>query len=457
MERQNRLLTILSVILLVVIAVIAIDNNQNGGKKQSKDFDGPKTGELVDYKPDEVVKLSVQDGEGPEAQFEKTGSSWTMVAPKKVAIDERKVSEIVDRFDSVKVEERALTGDPAGYGLDPAGRAHLTFGTADGRSWQVWVGKETTVGYGTYVQTEDGGPVGVAQTHLKDLAHRGVDDFRTKEIWKVSSGTAKRVEITGPAGEHVVLRKNDHGWWLGEDGPRVDESTVSDWLKEAGLLRAESFVDDGPADLTARATLIVEDADGTHTLTIGETAGETVTVKGDGPLANVGLEVNDLLRFDGWAGTSLLPVRKFQVDGISVKLGDFTASFSKSEGLWKDAGGAVTALAEGLMEQILLVHADRTTVPAGASSGWGSITLTESAGGTPHNESITLGDAVEGGRIAKDGSGGPAFLLPQADLDVLIGVARGTLPAPTPKKAPGGMPSGLEGFEGFEGLEGFGG
>lgn len=451
MERQNRLLTISIIVLLLLVGAVVYDNNTNGGKKRNADPDAPATHELVDYKPDEVATLTIQNGSAEPLKFEKTAGEWTVVAPKQVAIDASKVSEIVDRFDPVLVEERTLNGDPAGYGLDAAGRAQVTFGTADGRSWSVWVGKETTVGFGTYVQTTDGGPVGIAQKHIADLAHRSLDDFRTKTLWSFSSGTARRVMITRGA-ERVVLRKDDHGWWLGDEGPRVDAASVTEWLQKADLLRADSFADDGPADLTATAVLTIEDADGTHTLTVGDTDGESVLVKGDGPLARVPAAVNDLVKLTGWAGTTLMEVRKFQVDSIAVQLGEFKTTFVKTEGVWKGADGKPTALAEGLLDTLERTRADRTVTPAGDAAGWGTLTLSETAEGAKHVESLTFGAPDSSGefarRVARDAAGGPAFLVLQADLDVIMGVARGTLPALQPA-APAGPP-GLDGFGGFE-------
>lgn len=451
MERQNRLLTLSIIILLLLVGAVVVDNNRNGGKKHNDDPDAPATHELVDYKPDEVATITIQNGSAEPLKFEKTAGEWAVVAPKQVAIDASKVSEIVDRFDPVLVEERPLTGDPASYGLDAASRAQVTFATADGRSWSVWVGKETPVGFGTYVQTADGGPVGVAQKHLADLAHRSLDDFRTKTVWSFSSGTARRITIAHGA-DRVVLRKDDHGWWLGDEGPRVDDAAVTDWLQKADLLRADSFVDDGPSDLTATAVLTIEDADGTHTLSMGDVDGESVLVKGDGPLAHVPASAHDLVKLTGWPGTTLMTVRKFQVDNIAVQLGDFKATFVKTDGVWKGADGKPSALAEGLLDTIERTHADRSATTTGNAEGWGTITLSESAGGTPHVESLTFGAPDTTGefarRIAKDAAGGPAFTVLQGDLDVITGVARGTLPALT--APPPEMPPGMEGLSGLE-------
>lgn len=451
MERQNRLLTLSIIVLLLLVGAVVIDNNTNGGKKRNDDPDAPATHELVDYKPDEVATLTIQNGGAEPLKFEKTAGEWTVVAPKQVAIDASKVAEIVDRFDPVLVEERTLNGDPASYGLDAASRAQVTFATADGRSWSVWVGKETTVGFGTYVQTADGGPVGIAQKHIADLVHRALDDFRTKTLWTFSSGTARRITIAQGA-DRVVLRKDDHGWWLGDEGPRVDDAAVTDWLQKADLLRADGFVDDGPSDLPSAAVLTIEDADGTHTLSMGDVDGDSVLVKADAPLARVPASARELVKLTGWPGTSLMTVRKFQVDSIAVQLGELKTTFVKTDGVWKGADGKPSALAEGLLDTIERTKADRSAVPTGDAAGWGTITLSESAAGTPHVESLSVGAVDTSGefarRVVRDAAGGPAFLVLQADLDVITGVARGTLPALKPP-APE-MPPGLEGLSGLE-------
>ena len=37
--------------------------------------------------------------------------------------------------------------------------------------------------------------------------------------------------------------------------------------------------------------------------------------------------VNDLVKLDGWAGVSLMPVNTYQVDTIALVLGDYTTDF----------------------------------------------------------------------------------------------------------------------------------
>ena len=171
-------------------------------------------------------------------------------------------------------------------------------------------------------------------------------------------------------------------------------------------------------------------------------------MKGSGPLANVPATVNDLVKLEGWAGTALMTVNAYQVDTIALVLGDYKATFTRKDSAWTDADGKPITYADGLLQQLNQTHADRAAAPTGSASGWGSITLTQTQGGTPHTEAVSLGDLVENARVAKDAAGGPAFSVAQADLDVILGVARGTLPPPRAERPP--APEGGEDMQGLE-------
>lgn len=418
MERQYRLITALAVILLALVAIVRF------GKEPAKDAGSsphePPDRELFDVENDAITSLTLKSASG-DLVFARTEGTWAMTAPKAAPVEERKVSDIVERVTGLEVQDRDLSGARADYGLDEAQRVEIVLGKADATTLSVFVGKDSPVGYRTYVSETADGPVLLASSRINELAHRTADDFRSHALWKLSSGTARRIRIEAGA-ESVVLRKDDHGWWLGDEGPRASETAVTDWLSSAGGLRAESFLDDAdPIAVglaTPSATLTVEDTTGVHTLKLGQRDPAGAVAQGaEGPV-RVGSDAVELVRLDGWTETKLLPVRRAQVDTIEIKLGDRTARYTKQEDAWADASGKAVTSVESLFDALDDATADRTATGVEPPAAvFGRIALSE---GTTRVESVTIGAASAGGdRAAKDDAGGPPFRVPQSSLDAI--------------------------------------
>lgn len=410
MEKQNRLLTVLAVILLALVAVAVLWKTDDK-EDAFKDPHAPPTHKLLTVESGDVVKLSLTTGSNV-LSFAKTDGTWTMTAPSEMAVEGGKVSEIVDRLIGVSVEERSLTGDAGGYGLDAAARTEVKLEKADGTAFTVYIGKDSAVGWKTYIAEKDGGPALLASTKLADLVHKSRDDFRSKDVWQVSPGTAKRVRITTSTGD-VVLRKDDHGWWLGDSGPRVDEEHLQEWLDRAAGLKAHHFAEDTAAS-DAFATLTVEDADGTHDLKLLPASDDGMRVAGSQAVLNA--DTASMVQLDGWTSGKLMPVHEAQVDRVEIQLGDKSAKFTRKDGVWLDAAGKPAQIVEGLLTAVGGAVADRTaTVPAIAVP-WGKIILSE---GDDRKESVVIGETVGDNRIVKDDAGGPPFTVKATDFIVL--------------------------------------
>lgn len=418
MERQNRLITFLSVALLALVALVVL--GKDPAKKAGEDDDHEPPSEKVwEGQKDDLERLALRNESG-EIVFEKKDGAWTMTAPKPLPVEDRKVTEVVERFAALEVQERELTGDLATYGLDAAQRAEVELRGKDGKSLVVYVGKDAPVGFRTYVALAPEGPALLASTQVHDLAARKADDFRSNVAWKASAGTAKRVRIQ-EGDRAVVLRKDDHGWWLGDEGPRASEEAVQDWLAKAEALRVVEFLDDAdPAHLglaTPTTTITVEDEGGTHELRLGARAGEGVAAQGDGGPVRLGLDAAELAKLDGWTDTKLIPVRKWQVDGVEVQLGDRTGRYTRKEGVWTDAAGKEVQV-DPLLEAMAGAAADRSAPGVAApASTWGRVSLAE---GETRKEAVVLGPpGPDGAHAAKDEAGGPPFLVPAATVQAL--------------------------------------
>lgn len=421
MERQNRLLTGLAIVLLVLVGIIVLQNRDGADRDRTVDLDAPSRHDLFDFDKDTVVSVTLTSAKG-ELRFEKLDGGWKMTAPRELAVDEYKVTEILNRFDSIEVEERPLTGDLATFGLDEAQRVEVRFGGGEGKTWTVWVGTDTAVGYRSYALTDPGGDPVLLTSEVADLVRRSADDFRSKDLWTFSAGTVRRVRVDAAEGS-VVLRKDDHGWWLGDDGPRADEDAVRDWLYRLESLRGASFVDG--ADRAAlgleppAARVTVEDDAGTHELRLGPPDPSGRAAVGTGDVMRLAADAEDPVRLTGWVSPRLVPVRRIQIDRLELTLGDKKGSWTRKDGTWTAADGTEARGVDDLLDKLEKVAADRTAAGVAApASAWGRVVLGE---GESRSETVEIGPAgPDGVHAARDLAGGPPFTVKAADLQPLL-------------------------------------
>lgn len=419
MDRQNRLLTILSIVFLVLVVVVVLGKDDQERTSPASE-DGPARHDLFDYQNADIRQVALKSASG-ELVFDKSDGSWKMTAPRQMPVDERKVDEIVERFGTLEVEEREVKGDPAQLGLDDAQQVEVVLTDSNGKVFRAWLGKDTQVGYATYIRETTSGPVHLATSKVGDLLKRTADDFRAREVWDVSTATARKVEIE--AGDRsVVLRRDAHGWWVGDNGPRADQERIDDWFREAADLRIATFRDEAtPASVGLEppaARIAVEGDERTDSLALGPTGDTAIPALVGGGVVELGPEAAGLVKLDGWASTRLVPVRKFQVDRLEVKLGDRALSLTRKEGRWSDAAGAASEAGDGMLQALSEATADwgATGVPA-PTEAWGRIELAE---GTDRKEVVLIGqDLGNGTRAARDEAGGPPFAVPVATLEAL--------------------------------------
>lgn len=420
MERQNRLLTALMIILLVMLVPVLIKKTQDKDKSSSNmdDPDAPATHDLFDVEAKDVSSLTLESG-GTTIRFTKDGDAWKMVEPKEMPVEARKVEEIVERFDTVKVQEQALSGKVEDYGLDDGHVAKVTLGGTENKQWSVWVGRDTPVGYKAYVKVDAASAPVLATTRLSELAHRGVNDFRNKDVWSVSSYDARRIRIEMD-GQSIILRKDGASWWIGDSGPRADKDRVSKWLSDATALKATDFLDgQDPTSLgflNPSATISVEDDKGTATLQIGNRDPNGAIVQtGAGTLVRVGAAINGLLSLRDWTSDNLFGDSRYLIEGLELKLGEKEARFVRQEGAWANEKGKPVSV-DAFLDALDATAADRSqaNLPA-LTESWGRMVI--KLGET--NSAFLIGQAQGESRLVREEAGGPVFLVKQSDLDKL--------------------------------------
>ncbi len=444
MERQNRLLSILSVILLVVVAVIVLDWQRLAD--EPKDLDAPPSRDLFAFESEAISRVSVKRADG-ELLFEREEGQWKMTKPVVALAKGSSVEAIIDRLAAVRIEDAVMSGPDADYGLDEAKRTELRLEKDDGTAFTVYIGKDTPVGYKSFAQVPGDPGTHLLDNQLATLLEKGPDDFRSKDVLAFSPGSVDRIRIVAGAVE-TVLRKDDTGWWLGDTGPRADGKRVADWMSAMSLLKADRFLDgqepaalglDNPALLVA-----VKDAGGTHTLRVGAADGDGANAAAaDVAFRIAAADLDKLNPGEPWASARLVDTQSWKVDRVVVKLGDQSFEASRKDGAWQKPDGTAVETADTLIDAILDLAVDRSGSPTMAGS-WGRVELGLGA----EKLVVAIGDASpDGARVAKEEAGGPAFSIPAASLTLIKDGVDGKLP----EKAPA-----TPDFGGMEGLEGLG-
>lgn len=419
MERQNKLLTVLMIVLLCMLVPVLLKKGK-GKDETPSDPDAPASHALFEYDQKDITGVTLTSAKGT-VRFEKQETTWKMVEPKELAVEARKVDEIVERFRSVKVEERGLTGPATDYGLEDAQAAHVTLSKADGSTMTVIVGIDSPVGWKSYVKVDESSPPVLASTRLHDLAARGMDDFRSKDIWKVNAYDTRRIRIERE-GRAVVLRKEGENWWVGDNGPRADSDAIQKWLSAASTLKADSFLDGTDPStvglLNPTAIINIESGDGAISLKVGtlDESGAVVQTP-TGGLVRVGTAIRDILKVEGWESNKLSSAARYLIEGIDLQLGAQKWHYARQEGAWADANNKAVVM-DAFMDKLLAIEVDRsnTALPT-LSESWGRLSL--SLGEEGGRESFVIGQLEGTHRLIRDEAGGPIFTVEQTELDAL--------------------------------------
>lgn len=436
MDRQNRQLTALSLILLVVVTFVIFDWDRAERDKPSSG-DGPRTHDVFDYQSDEIVRVKlVRPAE--TIVFERKDGTWIMTSPLPALADASRVDAIVQRFETLRVEDRALEGAKADYGLDEAARVEVRFEYTDGTAFTAYVGLDSTVGYATFGMLPGDAAPHVFDGQVGKLVGAPVDDFRGRNLLTFSPSSAHRIRIVD-GGAETVLRKDEAGWWVGDSGPRADDEKVGSYLSALTLIKVAHFLDGKTAAGlgldAAPASVSVEDEGGAHTVKIGLADADGADVAtGDVPVRVSTADRATLLSAETWPSDRLFQSQSWKVDSLTVTFGGQNLSATRKDGSWTRADGTAIDNASDIVEALLNLSVVRTS-PATMTGTHGRVRLGMGTG----TSTILVGDPVEGGRVAKDEGGGPAFVIPDSTLLILAEAAAGRA---APKAEPTGDPSG---------------
>ena len=205
---------------------------------------------LFDVKADDVQEVSLIYVDR-EIVLKKTGDDWRITKPMDVAADTTAAKNLVSAIAEceVKKELTDTSADLSQYGLDKP-FVTLKVRLKDKELPPIAVGKNTPVGFSTYLQKGDDKKVVLTSSAFRSGVDKQVKDLRDKTILAVEDQDVHKIVIHSDD-KDITLAEKDTTWSIENPGPYpADATVVHQLLTTMRSMRAVNFPDDNPTDLS---------------------------------------------------------------------------------------------------------------------------------------------------------------------------------------------------------------
>jgi hypothetical protein len=197
------------------------------------------TGVTLVY-PDRTIEVKKSDGK------------WRLTQPVDDLADEPSINNLVRAIAECEVTSTLedVPADLAPFGLDQP-KVEVKVTLTDRELPAIKVGKNTPVGFSTYIQRADEPKVYLTAAAFASGTDKQVKDLRDKQILTVDDATVRRIALQRPESS-LTLKKTDEAWLLEEPiTGTADAGTVRSFLSTMRSLRATDFAAEDASDLGA--------------------------------------------------------------------------------------------------------------------------------------------------------------------------------------------------------------
>lgn len=186
-----------------------------------------------------------------EIALQRQGDTWRLTKPSDLAADTTTANNLVNAIAECEVVKEVAEGtaDVAQYGLDKP-LVTIKVSLKDRDLPTIGVGKNTPVGFSTYVQRGDDKKILLTSSAFRSGMDKQVKDLRDKTILTFTDADVNQIELRG-ADRLVRLSKTKDAWQIDEPGPfKADATAVRSVLSTLRSMRAIDFPSDQPTDLS---------------------------------------------------------------------------------------------------------------------------------------------------------------------------------------------------------------
>lgn len=207
-------------------------------KKTLFEFDRDKVAAVTLTYPDRKIVVRKVDGK------------WRLVEPLEDLADETAVENLVRAVAECEIKKTLddVPADLAPFQLDKP-KVEVLVALADQELPLIKVGKNTPVGFSTYIQRADDPKVHLTGSAFASGMDKQVKDLRDKQILSFSDDSIRRIALQRSDGR-ILLKKTEEAWTIEEPAPySADATTVRSFLSTLRSLRAVDFVAEQASDL----------------------------------------------------------------------------------------------------------------------------------------------------------------------------------------------------------------
>lgn len=408
-DKQTRLMTILAVVLVGLIVAIRFIEPPDG---DSDEPEQPELSELVDVAVTDVAVLTLVTAEGTLVAEQST-TGWTIVEPFRGPGDAQALDDLILLLDRLQAQPPMENADPVSYGLDTP-VATLILRDHDGIETRLDVGTDSPIGFKSYIQYNQGG-IQIASSQPGATLARPLELYRDRSIVNVPASALSSISWTHGEDSWTVVQ-TDGRWWL-PDGTKASDAAVEGAIAGLAAMRFEAFFPDlshEEAGLAPPVGQLRLESDTVTTINVGtERMGGVLVQAPNGTVGTVASLAPLMLTPDRLVESRVVAISPAGLESLQVELDGTTATWTRDElGAWSRNGAPDPFQGQGPFQMVTAITADRTTPVPELGEQTGRI---EAVSGLDV-VTIVLGQEIEGGRVAQDQGGGPAFLIPDPEV-----------------------------------------
>lgn len=311
--------------------------------------DRPRPPGVFQLQGKEITALKLQRADGEQVSAVKNGH-WHLEEPIKTRADDAAIKGLLATLRSLAPERQVegAAGDLEPFGLQNP-KMRISFQAGD--SWhRLDIGARTPVGDHYYGGSDQSEGIFLLSAGTERSLDKTLFDLRSKDLLTLKSEEVDRLEIGGPDGHLLVVRRDD-GNWQAPAAPemKISSSRVESFLSTLTWLRAQSFVGqeqipESNFGLDPPRFEITLAAQGrTETLRLGKaTESEGIYARSDTLLAVVTVDESLADKIPGSLADledrTLFAFDMEEVKVISLELGSKTARIHREDDDWKWVG-----------------------------------------------------------------------------------------------------------------------
>jgi hypothetical protein len=377
-----RKLVVLSAVVVVLFGFIFLFE-----RKMPTTAERERKGELYwDIPEERLERITLTRGSEVVEFLKAETTPWRMVKPDAYPADVFAVNGLASDLAQLKRAggDSGAEAAAADYGLDKS-TVKASFAWTDAGDPKTK--KTRTIEFGITIpgtdtvaaRLEGSTRIFFVPASVLTAVRKGVDDFRSREVFGGTSGDFVRLEVLRGRGRLILTRK-DGFWWLTEPLADLADSAEADRLVgQLTALRARDFVH-GTEDLATlslnpplyRVTVTgVKGAVASVDFGATRSDGNTIYARREGQVFTVDRDITDELSKEAVAfrSASLVALNRSEIAALEAGFGDAHFALLQKEGGWTSQGRSILAAGVDDVLTAILDVKSRSFLDAGDVKG----------------------------------------------------------------------------------------